>query len=225
MNPRIAPFVQYRRLFAGLVVLLFCAVTQAQNAASFQGVIVSGPGDKGSIRIVDKSGTVTELQIGPNTSFVNNKTPVPMLEVIRFGMDVRGTLAGDGSVAQVSARGVATQLDLAQIPAFLGVSPEEWKVLAPRIERIQALQHAVEGKSTNNNTAAGGRPQPASIQLTFKELQDGFFNQSPNLVHQLAAFRAEKAKVTSELAAARTELTGLLTARQETLLVILKILE
>lgn len=208
-----------------LAVLLLSAFVQAQNtqAPSISGVVVSGLGDGGSFTIVDKTGNMTTLATGPSTSFIFNKAPAGLTDVVRFGMDIKGTLAANGSLAEVTTKGVATQLNLAQIPAFLGASEAEWTVLRPKIEKIQALQRAAEGKGSNNNGTAAARPN--AVQITLKQLQDSFFHQSPNLVNQLMALRAEKAKVAAELVAARNDLTALLTARQEALLVIMGILE
>src|SRR5262249_43321905 len=163
-------------------------------------------------------------------SFQVNKTEVRFNEVMKFGMDVRGTYTPDGSVSQVTGRGIISQLNVAQMQPFLGASDQEWMVLKPRIEKIQALRRIAEsraGSGGNNNGNSGNGNNPPTPRNPVQELQkslDGAFFDSTvstqQLQNRLAALRDTQARARQDLAAARSELIDLLTARQEVMLVI-----
>jgi hypothetical protein len=226
------------RLFAWAMVLMMTVNVMAQNqnqgAPAFNGTIVGMDKDKGTFSIVDKTGAVLALSVTQNTSYQENKAEVSPSQVIRFGMDVRGTYAPDGSAEQVTARGITSQLNVAQMQAFLDVTDEEWTILKPKIERVQALRKIAESRATNatqngnNGNGNGNAPSKNPVQDLQKNLSRAFFDQSlspAQLRTSLLNLRDKQAQARQDLDQARKELADLLTTRQEVLLVLMGVLE
>ncbi len=128
----------------------------------------------------------------------------------------------------------------------LGVSEEEWKVLYPRIEKVQQLQRQTRGGfwSTAGGGARQGRrgrrggqaqrpenaPQRERSEIEKKTealrnlLEDKSSGAEP-LKAALDALRKARTKAQQELQAARKELRNVVTVRQEAQLVLLGILD
>lgn len=230
------------RTLACIAILMMTAHAMAQNqnqgAPSFNGIVVGADAQNHRFSVVDKNGAVAWLAVTGNTSFQQNKTDVNASEVIRFGMEVRGTFAADGSVEQVTARGITSQLNVAQMRAFLGVNDEEWAVLKPKIEKIQALRKIAESKATSagqngnsgNGNGNGNNPPPPKnpVMDLQRNLNAMFFNQASSagqLQASLETLRNRQASARDELSLARKNLTDLITTRQEVLLVLMGVLE
>lgn len=121
----------------------------------------------------------------------------------------------------------------------LGASEEEWKVLQPRIEKVQNAQRAYSaggrgfGGGPGGPGGPGGRTrgggdnnQPTTpespVAKAASDLRTVTENKeaaAPDVKAKLDAYRAAKAKAKEELAAAQKELTELVTPRQEAILV------
>jgi hypothetical protein len=146
-----------------MVMALFLRVCLAQNQGqgqgqpqpAFNGTVVSAAANGRSFVIVDKNGAMATIEVTPATTYLLNKANASFVEVARFGMNVRGTLAPDGSVAQVTGRGIAAQMNVSQMQAFLGVNDEEWAILKPRIERVQSLRRIAESRATSIDNGGG----------------------------------------------------------------------
>ena len=135
----------------------------------------------------------------------------------------------------------------------LGASEEEWKVLQPRIEKVQTAQRNYSsggrggfgggfgggpggpgGRTRGGN--GGGDAQPAAATTTPEspvakaaaELRTVTENKeaaAADVKAKLDAYRAARAKAKEELAAAQKELTELLTPKQEAVLVSMGMLD
>jgi hypothetical protein len=234
------------RLISCVAVLMMAANALAQNqnqgAPSFNGTIVSFDKTKGTFSVVDKNGAVVSMTVTGNTSYQENKAEVNPMQVVRFGMDVRGTYAPDGTVEQVTARGITSQLNVAQMQAFLGAGNEEWSVLKPKIEKVQALRKIAESRATNatqngnngngNGNGSGNANKPPPPRNPVQELQQNlnkaFFDQAMSpaqLKNSLDYLRDTQARARADLTQARKDLTDLITPRQEVLLVLMGVLE
>jgi len=214
------------------------ASAQNQNSPTINGIVVGSAADKSSFSIVDRSGAAITLNVSGNTSYQSNRVEVKAAEVIRFGMEIRATAAPDGSVAQVTARGITSQLNVVQLQPFLGATDAEWAVLKPKIEKVQALRRIAESRATNsndgnnngNNNGNGNNPPPPKnpVQDLQRDLNSAFFDRAaaiPQLMNTLAQLRQTQARSRDELELARRNLAELTTTRQEVLLVIMGILE
>lgn len=205
---------------------------QNQNARgqNFRGIVYSAAADGKSFAMVDRSGNVMTVRVSPGTAYDLNRAAAGFADVARLGMDVRGSFAPDGSASQVSARGIVDEVEVEQMQPFMGASDEEWAFLRPKIEKVQALQRQADGEGggNNNQNNAGNLPQRNIVQEMEESMQRAFFNQglSPEQLNtNLRALREARIRAKQELAAARVELTNVLSVRQEVLLVMMGILE
>jgi len=123
----------------------------------------------------------------------------------------------------------------------LGATEEEWaKVLYPRIEKIQTLQRQSRGgfgrwfrrrgrRSGEGQRPAGGEErQQSEVEkktAALRSLLDDKASGAEAIKAALAALRQARAKVQQELLAARKELRGVVTVRQEAQLVLMSILD
>ncbi len=221
-----------------LAQLICVGLTSAQNQVNnrtINGTIVRIGEDRTSFSLVDRSGVVTVLKVSPGTTYQSNRVEVGFTEAVKFGMEVRCTPAGDGSVTNVDARGITSNLNVRQLQHFMSASEAEWAILQPKIERIEQLQRIAEGGGGgNNNGGNNARNNTASaapqnqIRTIENALQSSFFDtriSSGQLISNLGALRDARARARADLASARRDLVELLTPRQEALLVLMEILE
>lgn len=119
----------------------------------------------------------------------------------------------------------------------LGASEEEWKVLQPRIEKVQTLSRqlrsgAIRGRRTGRRPrrpadAAADRKQTdieKKVQALQKILQDKN-SKAEQIKPALKAFREAREKVGKDLAKARKNLREVVTVRQEAQLVLMGLLD
>ncbi len=132
-----------------------------------------------------------------------------------------------------------------QMREQLGANQEEWtKVLQPRIEKVQQLQRqsrggfrGMRGGRGRRGGRRGGGERPAAgapqreqsdvekkTEALRKLLEDKASNANA-VKAALDALRKARAKAAADLAAARKELRGVVTVRQEAQLVLLGLLE
>ncbi len=218
------------------MIALTCANVLAQNNASqqpsFNGIVLSAHGD-GSFVIVDRSGMQTKLKVSPETSFQFNRNASTYTEVIKIGANVRGTFTPAGQVMQVSSNGQPGQLRVSQLQVFLGATDEEWSLLKAKIDRIESLRREAEGQGGGNNGnggnggANGNQPQYSRVQALHHSLQGAFFAgaSSDELKQNLSALRDARVRAREALQNAQRELIDLVTPRQESLLVVMGILD
>ena len=122
----------------------------------------------------------------------------------------------------------------------LGTTDEEWKVLAPKIEKVQAAQRnsrggggfggfGGRGGGGGGNRDRGGDSENASpVSKASRELRTALENKdtpAEEITKKLTALREAREKGRAELAAAQKELKEVLTARQEAVLVTFGMLE
>jgi hypothetical protein len=104
----------------------------------------------------------------------------------------------------------------------LGVTDEEWKVLAPKIAKIRSLLAQLSGRG-------GGRRGPGTeLAVSWRALEALLKNKEAPADQFKAALQsvsAAETKVKGELAAARKDLRELVTLRQEAMLVRQEVLE
>ena len=134
----------------------------------------------------------------------------------------------------------------------LGATEDEWKVLEPRLEKVQQLMRQSRGGSRGGMIGGmfggGGRfgrdrdrgpregqppegapevEQPDVVQKTeaLRSLLEDETSSASSIKAALDALRAARQKAQQELAAARKELCEVITAKQEAQLVLMGILE
>ncbi|QOV89191.1 hypothetical protein [Humisphaera borealis] len=131
----------------------------------------------------------------------------------------------------------------------LGASEEEWKVLQPRIEKVQTAQRNYSSSGRGGfgggpggppggpgGRTRGGDAQPAGattpaespVAKAAAELRAVTENKeaaAADVKAKLDAYRAAKAKAKEELALAQKELTELLTPKQEAVMVSMGMLD
>ena len=122
----------------------------------------------------------------------------------------------------------------------LGASDDEWKALQPKIEKVMELERDANGgrrgmfgrgrRGGPGGDQATPTPTPPSspVQEKAQALQKVLDNKDakPEEVKSaLQAYRAARADAKQQLAKAQDDLRGLLTARQESVLVMFGMLE
>jgi hypothetical protein len=126
-----------------------------------------------------------------------------------------------------------------QLKQQLGVTDEEFTALQPKIEAVTTAQRATRGggmfgggggrRGQNGGGAAGTPPADATpTQAASAELKTTLDNKEAKpeeIKAKLAALRDARAKAKEALVKAQTELQGLLTQRQEAVLVNMGILD
>jgi hypothetical protein len=115
----------------------------------------------------------------------------------------------------------------------LGATPEEWTVLQPKVDKVMTAQrNAMGGRMGGfgrgrggNNGGGGNRPNPfgdSPASTAAKDLGDALDNKDTppeQIATKLKALRDARAKAKTELEAAQKDLQGVLTPRQEAVLV------
>jgi hypothetical protein len=226
----LAVFVSF--LSAMLMLSVASAVAQTAPATSLNGTILSA--NAGSFVLVNKNGEKATIPLKSDTAYIANKNDATAQDVVQPGMNVKVALDAQGKAGQVAAKGPATQLDPGQMQAFLGATDAEWTILKVKIDRIDALRREANGgggsggNKGNNGIGPAADPPSTRVRNLLKPLQIAFFTKEStvgDLKADLIALRETRAKVREELAAARKDLTGLITVRQEVLLVMMGVLE
>lgn len=116
-----------------------------------------------------------------------------------------------------------------QLKTDLGVTDEEFKVLQPKIEKVRTLQRET-GQQRGMGMGGRGGPNAPAVDATtlppvaralaeLKTVLDNKEATPEQIKEKLTALREAKAKAKENLLAAQKELTELLTARQEAVLV------
>jgi len=121
-----------------------------------------------------------------------------------------------------------------QLKTSLGATDEEWKVLQPKIEKINELRRSqmagnFGGRGPGGGPggqAGGGNANPpaneSAVAKAARELREVLANQaatSDQIKAKLTALREARAKAREELVKAQEELKTLVTVKQEALLV------
>ncbi|HUS46695.1 MAG TPA: hypothetical protein VM098_01140 [Phycisphaerae bacterium] len=124
----------------------------------------------------------------------------------------------------------------------LGANEQEWKVLQPRIEKIQQLQRDTRGgfraragrgarrpgEAQPPAAAAAAEREQSEVQKKTEALSSLLDDEAANagaIKAALDALRKARENAQKDLAAARKELQGVVTVRQEARLVLMNILE
>jgi Spy/CpxP family protein refolding chaperone len=123
------------------------------------------------------------------------------------------------------------QAQLKRLKDLMGSTDEEWKILEPRLQKVQDLlrdsgSRSALGSARGRRGGFGGVVSPDTpmtpVQEAAKELQDslGSKDASPDEVKaKLTALRDARNKLQSDLQRAQDQVRELLTARQEAVLV------
>ena len=128
----------------------------------------------------------------------------------------------------------------------LGATEEEWKVLQPRMDKVQQLMRQSRAglrgmfgmtgrggrgrRGGDDRQPAEGTPERESSDVEQKtealqSLLDDETSSAPSIKAALAALRKARQKAQEELAVARKELREVVTARQEAQLVLMGMLD
>jgi len=127
------------------------------------------------------------------------------------------------------------QMMIDRLKEAMNASDDEMKALQPQIEKVMQLSRDARagGMGGFGRRPGGGDPnqqqqQPSAVQQRQQELQTAVENKDtpPNeLKAKIDALRAAKNAARAELAKAQDDLRGLLTQRQEAVLITFGILE
>ena len=132
------------------------------------------------------------------------------------------------------------QRNLERMKELLGATDEEWKVLGPRVEKVQTLSSQLRGRggmgemfvrrAPGRETPEGPEAtrKPTGVEKALQELRTVLDNEEakPEEIKQkLTALREAREKVKQELAKAQKQLRELLTMRQEAQLVLMGMLD
>ena len=133
-----------------------------------------------------------------------------------------------------------------QLRERLGATEEEWKVLQPRMDKVQQLMRQSRAglrgmfgmtgrggrgrRGGDDRQPAEGTPERESSDVEQKtealqSLLDDETSSAPSIKAALAALRKARQKAQDELAVARKELREVVTARQEAQLVLMGMLD
>ncbi len=130
-----------------------------------------------------------------------------------------------------------------QLRERLGATEEEWKVLQPRMDKVQQLMRQSRGgfrgmigrggrgrRGGDDRQPAEGTPERESSDVEKKtealqSLLDDETSSAPSIKAALAALRKARQKAQDELAVARKELRKVVTLRQEGQLVLMGMLD
>jgi len=142
----------------------------------------------------------------------------------RDGLRVAATQASGG-------RDSFQQAQLNRMKDLLGSTEDEWKILEPRLEKVQDLlrdsgSRASIGSGRGRRGGFGGplasETPTTAVQQAARELQDDLAKKETSadeLKSKLVALREARAKSQAELTKAQDQVRELLTARQEAVLV------
>ena len=159
-----------------------------------------------------------------------------------------GQAAGGGGGGAGGGRGGRGNFDPAQmrqrmedrLKTELGVNDDEWKALQPKVEKVMDLQRQSfarrgfggRGRRGGQNQDQGNTPTPtppsSPVQEKAQALQtvlDNKDSKPEDIKSALKAYRDAREQARQELAKAQDDLRGLLTARQESVLVMSGLLE
>ena len=131
------------------------------------------------------------------------------------------------------------QMIMTRIKETLGATDEEWKVLGPKVEKVQTLfgQLRSGGQRGMFGGGRGGRQeaapaQPArdlsAVEKAAEDLRTTLENKDAkpdDVKKKLGALREEREKAKQNLAQAQDELRQLLTVKQEAQLVLMGLLD
>jgi hypothetical protein len=226
--------LQIRSAWMALVVItaVSSSAIAQENRPRVRGIVLSIASDMKSFTVVDRGGTLVPVNVTSNTQYQNGQ--VRLNDVVKFGMDVRVQFAADGTAERVFSRGMADQIEFEQLQPFMQCTDQEWAVLRPKIDRVRELIRQADGDvsdpndNNNGDNSAPQRPQHNGVHDLQRTLQATFFDQNATVEKlnvNLTSLRQARTKARADLAQARKELTELVTARQESLLVIMGILE
>ena len=197
------------------------ALGQKVKSQSLQGVVQSIASD-GSF-IMDNNGAPAVVYTDAATTFQFDKNNSTFAETVRVGLSVKASVASDGTATQVTSKTPKTSTSntantpgipnapkasaIDQLQLALGASDEEWQILRPLIEDILSLQSQI-----GSAVVALKSVQPPTLSLEDTKAE-------------LTTRRDAHARLTEQLTKDRTDLTKLITVRQELILVQLGIIE
>jgi hypothetical protein len=123
----------------------------------------------------------------------------------------------------------------------LGVTAEEWKIVGPRVEKVQTLSRDLNtggfgmfggrmrgGMGGRRRGMMGENAEPTAVQKAAETLQTTLDSPSPSteeIKKQLTALRQAKEKTKQELATAQAELRKVLSLPQEARCVLMGLLD
>ncbi len=117
----------------------------------------------------------------------------------------------------------------------MGVNEDEWKALAPKVEKVVTLQHELRSASGMGGFGGGpggrgeaGDQPPTKLAQAQRDLRTALENKdtpAPDIAKRLADFREARDKVRAEFETAQKALKAGITPRQEAVLVMTGLLD
>lgn len=111
----------------------------------------------------------------------------------------------------------------------MGVSDDQWKALAPKVEKVMNLQRELRaGGMGGGRGGAANNPPQGKVAEAQRDLRTVLENKSApetDITKKLAAYREARDKAHAELQAAQKDLKQGVTPRQEAALVVNGLLE
>ena len=182
------------------------AAGQKAKTQSYSGTIANVGANGGSFTIADKNGAAMVVRTSAATTFQLDKNKTTFAGAVQVGLTVKGNLSADGSATTVNSSSPKIAA-IDRIRLALNVGDDEWSVLRPKIERIQAIQTQLSDATVSAKNIVPPGATLAEIKA------------------ELVARRDMRAKLTEELTALQASLVRIITMRQELILVQVGILE
>lgn len=151
----------------------------------------------------------------------------------RTGGDTKGTRTGRGNFDPAAFR---KQME-DRMKEAMGATDDEWKVLQPKIEKVTTLQRQSRpgmgmmmgsrgGAPGGDRAPSADRPQ-SDVEKKMTDLNKVLQNKEASadeIKTSLTAVREAQAKAKADLEAAQKDLKGIVTVRQEAVLVTMGVL-
>jgi hypothetical protein len=185
------------------------------------------------------------MAVNKTIGFLAASVLMGSMSVASFGQAQPGGNGGQpGQPGQPGGRGNRGNFDPAQfrqrmmqrIQEQLGATDEDMQALSPKIEKVMQLERDTRGGRGGFGRRGGGPggpnaatdPNASAVQKAVSDLQETLKNKDAKpdeIKAKLDAVRQARAQAKQELTAAQQELKGLLTQRQEAVMVEMGMLE
>jgi hypothetical protein len=111
---------------------------------------------------------------------------------------------------------------LNNIKEQMSVSDDQWKALAPKVEKVMTLQRELRGGGMGGRGGEAANPPESKVAQTQRDLRTALENKDApptEIAQKLAAYREARDKARAELQAAQKDFKEGGTPRQEAVLV------
>jgi hypothetical protein len=138
------------------------------------------------------------------------------------------TVAAVPSFSSAQQQGGGREQFMTRLKERLGATDDEWKVLQPKIEKVNTARRSSfggfggGGRRGGGNNGGNDNAEQSPVQKASADLRTALDNKdtpAEDIAKKLAALREAREKARAEVTAAQKELKEVLTQRQEAVLV------